>query len=321
METQFSNILKIHKLSWAQYNQEVANGTVDQTALYIRPNELLSIQVDSGTTTTYDGSVARSFNLASASHTHGNITNVGKLGTASMVVVTDTNKYITTSSTISTTELGYLNNVTSNIQTQLNGKAPTSHGHESLTMPADTRAVATTCRDYNNVFSFVGLKQSSTIGLPSAAGNYGYLVGLCGWSDASGGATHELAFTDGGIYCRSGVSSWGAWSSLATKDLNGNIAATSFTASSDSRLKTNIKTYQGNKSILDLEVKSFDFIDGPKNQIGCIAQELQEICPELVTTDEKGYLSIQETKLIYLLLNEVKKLKTEIATLAAYHND
>ena len=60
---------------------------------------------------------------AASSHTHGNIANGGTLGTASRVVVTDSSKKITVSSTITTTELGYLDGVTSNIQTQLDGKA------------------------------------------------------------------------------------------------------------------------------------------------------------------------------------------------------
>lgn len=65
---------------------------------------------------------------ATSDHVHGNITNDGKLGTASRVVVTDGNKNITVSSAITTTELGYLDGVTSNIQTQLNAKAASEHG-------------------------------------------------------------------------------------------------------------------------------------------------------------------------------------------------
>ncbi len=56
------------------------------------------------------------------SHTHGSITNDGKLGTASRVVVTDGSKVIGVSS-ITTTKLGYLTDVTSNIQGQIDGKA------------------------------------------------------------------------------------------------------------------------------------------------------------------------------------------------------
>jgi hypothetical protein len=55
-------------------------------------------------------------------HVHGNITTDGKLGTASRVVVTDDSKNITVSSSITTTELDYLDGVTSKIQDQLNSK-------------------------------------------------------------------------------------------------------------------------------------------------------------------------------------------------------
>lgn len=58
---------------------------------------------------------------AASSHTHGSITNDGKLGTASRVVITDSNKKINVSS-VTSTELGYVAGVTSAIQTQLNSK-------------------------------------------------------------------------------------------------------------------------------------------------------------------------------------------------------
>lgn len=95
----------------------------------------------------------------------------------------------------------------------------------------------------------------------------------------------------------------------------GTVEAASFNAKSDRRLKENIIDYKPEKSILDLPIKKFDFICGPKNQIGCIAQDLKEICPEIVNENEKGYLSIQESKLVYLLLDEVKKLKNEVEEL------
>lgn len=63
---------------------------------------------------------------AAASHTHGNISNDGKLASKNAVIITDANGLITTSS-ISTTELGYLKDTTGSVQTQINGKAPTSH--------------------------------------------------------------------------------------------------------------------------------------------------------------------------------------------------
>lgn len=92
----------------------------------------------------------------------------------------------------------------------------------------------------------------------------------------------------------------------------GRINAGSFNAYSDARLKENFQPLTPEKSILDLPTYKFDFIDGVKNQIGCKAQDLQEICPEIVTEGSDGYLSIQESKIVYLLLEEVKKLRKEI---------
>ena len=100
-----------------------------------------------------------------------------------------------------------------------------------------------------------------------------------------------------------------------TIDTSGNVSAISFTARSDKRLKENIESYTCPNSILDLDVKKFDFINGAKNQIGCIAQELQEICPELIKEDENGYLSIYESKLVYPLLLKVKEQEKRLKAL------
>lgn len=95
------------------------------------------------------------------------------------------------------------------------------------------------------------------------------------------------------------------------------IQAKTFDAISDMRKKTAIQDYICKKSILDLPVKEFEFIDDETHtkNIGCIAQDLQKICPEIVHEDKDGYLSIEETKLVYLLLQEVKELKKELKTL------
>lgn len=100
--------------------------------------------------------------------------------------------------------------------------------------------------------------------------------------------------------------------SITGNPSTGMVTAASFNATSDIRKKENIVDYTPEKSILDLPIKKFDIIDGLKNQIGCIAQDLKEICPEIVQEDSEGYLSIQESKLVYLLLDEVKKLRKEV---------
>lgn len=85
-----------------------------------------------------------------------------------------------------------------------------------------------------------------------------------------------------------------------------------FNAASDRRLKKNIKEYDTEKSILDVPVKEYDYKSTGTHTIGFIAQELQEVFPELVTQDPNGFLGIQETKLVYLLMLEVKKLRARV---------
>ena len=109
------------------------------------------------------------------------------------------------------------------------------------------------------------------------------------------------------------ISATNGGTTTASINSSGQVTAASYNATSDKRLKENIVDYKlpTAKSILKLPIKKFDFIDGPKNQIGCIAQDLQEICPELVQSNNDGYLSIQESKLVYLVIDELKKLRNE----------
>ena len=51
-----------------------------------------------------------------------------------------------------------------------------------------------------------------------------------------------------------------------------------------------------------------------------MAQDLQEICPEIVHEGKDGYLTIEENKIVYLLLDEIKKLKKEIEDLRGTRN-
>ena len=110
---------------------------------------------------------------------------------------------------------------------------------------------------------------------------------------------------------------WRRGTSSSTYSINsyGNCVMQNYNATSDRRLKENIKEYHCEKSILDLPIVEFDFKDSKEHHIGCIAQDLQKICPEIVHENEDGYLSIEENKLVYLLMEEVKQLKEEIKKL------
>ena len=109
------------------------------------------------------------------------------------------------------------------------GAAATSHTHSLIVTAGDNRSTATTPNDYSNKIIFQGLKTNSNINSPSTD-TYSYLVGLRGWSDSSGGDSHELAFNNTGIYWRHGATTtWGDWFKLnyvhPTSDGNKHIPA------------------------------------------------------------------------------------------------
>lgn len=96
----------------------------------------------------------------------------------------------------------------------------------------------------------------------------------------------------------------------------GQITATSFNATSDERLKENIEDFVLTTPISDVTVKTYNFIDNPDEKyIGVIAQDLQKVYPELINEDDDGFLSIKESKLVYLLMAEVKELRKRIEEL------
>ena len=105
----------------------------------------------------------------------------------------------------------------------------------------------------------------------------------------------------------------GCYNGSIKANSTGRLSAVSFYATSDKRLKENIKPLKYTKSILDLPVYTYDYIDGQKNNIGCLAQDLQKLYPELVSQNSDGYLMVDNSKVVYLLLEEVKLLKKELA--------
>lgn len=100
--------------------------------------------------------------------------------------------------------------------------------------------------------------------------------------------------------------------------VTGKVTAQSFNATSDRRAKTNIEKYTPKASITDLEVYSYDYVDSGEHSIGCMADELLSICPDIVNGGNDRYLTIQETKIVYLLLMEIKELKKRVEELEAH---
>ena len=88
-------------------------------------------------------------------------------------------------------------------------------------------------------------------------------------------------------------------------------------ATSDEKLKTNIKTIEnGLEKVLSLRGVEYDRIDIDSHQIGVIAQEVEKIVPEVVSTNsETGRKSVAYGNLVGVLIEAIKDLKVEISEL------
>ena len=108
-------------------------------------------------------------------------------------------------------------------------------------------------------------------------------------------------------------------------DVAGSAHASSFPTSSDMRLKTDIKPLGQVLDKLDkLRGVSFEWNDLYKSmgratghrEIGVVAQEVEAVFPELVTTwGDEHYRAVDHGRLTAVLIEAVKELKAENSTL------
>ena len=90
-----------------------------------------------------------------------------------------------------------------------------------------------------------------------------------------------------------------------------------FNASSDYRIKKNVKSLDNNFHVDYLNPVTYTNKYTDKQSIGLIAHELQEHYPELVNGEKDGdqIQSVNYIGLIPVLINEIKILKDEMKTL------
>ncbi len=98
----------------------------------------------------------------------------------------------------------------------------------------------------------------------------------------------------------------------STSRLN-RINATSFYYASDKKLKKDIKTLSGLSIINKLRGVSFNWKENSKPSVGLIAQEVEEVLPELVDLNpETGIKSVQYGNLVAPLIEAVKELSAKV---------
>lgn len=248
------------------------------------------------TTGVFYGSGAGITSLNAANLASGTIPDARLSGTYTGVSITGNAATATTLGGLTATiaELNYLDGVTSNVQTQLNGKAASSHTHNYWT--PDT--------------AITGWYRSS---------------GAVGWFNATyGGGIHMSDTTWVRVY--NSKAFYVANQIAAT----GNITA----YYSDERLKENIRPIEsaldkvsslnGVQYNANALAELFGY-DRAKPEVGLLAQQVQAVVPEAVElapfdlTDKPGesksgehYLTLKYERLVPLLVEAIKELKAEV---------
>jgi hypothetical protein len=97
---------------------------------------------------------------------------------------------------------------------------------------------------------------------------------------------------------------------------NGTLTATIVTASSDARLKENVKPITGALALVNkLEGVLFNRIGQTREEIGVIAQQVEAVVPQLVFTDEEGMKSVAYANTVALLIEAIKEQQVQIEEL------
>jgi hypothetical protein len=98
---------------------------------------------------------------------------------------------------------------------------------------------------------------------------------------------------------------------------SGTLSATVFTSLSDETQKTNIRPIE---NALELTSKMngvyYDWIDGHnQSSVGVLAQEIEQVLPEVVTTNTNGLKTVSYGNIVGVLIEAIKELKNEIYVL------
>jgi len=128
------------------------------------------------------------------------------------------------------------------------------------------------------------------------------------------GSTTEVGFysSDGLKSCRMTLSS-GDFTTTGQVFSGGNV-----TAASDARLKMDVEQVREALSLVNrMRGVFYTRIDTGENQVGVIAQEMQEVIPQVVHESASGMLGVSYGNLVGVLIEAVKELSARVEKLEA----
>ena len=175
--------------------------------------------------------------------------------------------------------------------------------------------------DVNNNVGTAGSVLSSTGSGVSwiAAGSGGGGISSVSISTNTTNQNQFLTFVAGtGTTTGFGVSTTG----LVFNPSTGTLSATIFTSLSDETQKTNIRPVENAAYIVSqMNGVYYDWIDGHNTgSVGVIAQEMEQVLPEVVSTNDQGLKSVSYGNIVGVLIEAIKEQQVRIGELERKSN-
>ena len=96
------------------------------------------------------------------------------------------------------------------------------------------------------------------------------------------------------------------------------VNAANFNTTSDATLKTNVETLSGSlDAVKSLRGVSFDWLENGGSEIGVIAQEVEAVLPDVVSTNDEGIKSVKYGNMVAVLIEAIKEQQLRIEALEA----
>jgi hypothetical protein len=103
---------------------------------------------------------------------------------------------------------------------------------------------------------------------------------------------------------------------------SGTVNAANFNTTSDATLKTNVETLTGSlDAVKAMRGVSYDWIDSGNSEVGVIAQEVEAVVPDVVSTNDQGIKSVKYGNLVGVLIEAIKEQQQRIEALEAKLGD
>ena len=220
-------------------------------------------------------------------------------------------------SAVTSTELGYLDGVTSAVQTQLDAKQATITGAATTIASSDLTA--------SRALTSNGSGKVEVSAVTST--ELGYLDGVTSavqtQLDSKLSSSGNITVGGNVIIPDAGTIGSTSDTDAMTIAANGNTTFSQditvsgdVTISSDARLKSNIVSLGSTLSkLLLIDGKSYIMNKSGEEKIGILAQEVQEVFPELVSKDDNEMLSVNYQGLVPVLINAIKEQENKISRL------